>query len=151
MKLMKINIYYLGVLNINTRNKRKCLFLLHGCFPIKFVFTYYISLVWWEINFSSHCRCSVKKGDLKNFAKSIGKHLCQSLFFNKVAGLRSATLLKKRLWHRCFVWILRNFKNAFCTQHLWTTGSETSNTKYPELKSREDQKFKKSICHVNVL
>ena len=23
-------------------------------------------------------------------------------FFNKVAGLRSATLLKKRLWHRCF-------------------------------------------------
>ena len=26
-----------------------------------------------------------------------GKHLCQSLFFSKVAGLRSATLLKKRL------------------------------------------------------
>ena len=30
------------------------------------------------------------------------KHLWQSLFFNKVAGLRSETLLKKRLWHRCF-------------------------------------------------
>ena len=28
--------------------------------------------------------------------------MCQSLFFNKVAGLRPATLLKKRLWHRCF-------------------------------------------------
>ena len=28
--------------------------------------------------------------------------LCQSLFFNKVAGLRTATLLKKRLWHWCF-------------------------------------------------
>ena len=26
----------------------------------------------------------------------------QSLFFNKVAGLRPATLLKKSLWHRCF-------------------------------------------------
>ena len=26
---------------------------------------------------------------LKNFAKFTGKHLCQSLFFNKVAGLRS--------------------------------------------------------------
>ena len=26
-----------------------------------------------------------------------GKHLCQSLFFDKVAGLRPATLLKKRL------------------------------------------------------
>ena len=25
------------------------------------------------------------------------KHLCRSLFFNKVAGLRPATLLKKRL------------------------------------------------------
>ena len=30
-----------------------------------------------------------------------GKHLCQSLFFNKVLGLRPATLLKKRLWYRC--------------------------------------------------
>ena len=35
---------------------------------------------------SSHQRCSVKKGVLKNFAKFTGKHLCQSLFFNKVAG-----------------------------------------------------------------
>ena len=29
-----------------------------------------------------------KKGVLRNFAKLTGKHLCQSLFFNKVAGLR---------------------------------------------------------------
>ena len=29
-----------------------------------------------------------KKGVLRNFAKFTGKHLCQSLFFNKVAGLR---------------------------------------------------------------
>ena len=36
-----------------------------------------------------------KKGVLRNFEKFIGKHLYQSLFFNKVAGLRSATLLKK--------------------------------------------------------
>ena len=27
-----------------------------------------------------------KKGVLKNFTKFTGKHLCQSLFFNKVAG-----------------------------------------------------------------
>ena len=51
---------------------------------------------------SSHQRCSMKKGVLKNFTKFTGKHLCQSLFFNKVAGLRPAALLKKRLWHRCF-------------------------------------------------
>ena len=41
-----------------------------------------------------------KKGVLRNFAKFTRKHLCKSLFFNKVAGLRPATLLKKRLWHR---------------------------------------------------
>ena len=43
-----------------------------------------------------------KKGVLENFTKFTEKHLCQSLLFNKVAGLRPATLLKKRLWHRCF-------------------------------------------------
>ena len=32
-----------------------------------------------------------KKAVLKNFAKLIGKHLCLSLFFNKVVGLRPAT------------------------------------------------------------
>ena len=29
-----------------------------------------------------------KKGVLKNVAKCTGRHLCQSLFFNKVSGLR---------------------------------------------------------------
>ena len=51
---------------------------------------------------SSHRRCSLKEGILRNFTKFAGKHLCQSLLFNKVAGLRPAALLKKRLWHRCF-------------------------------------------------
>ena len=36
---------------------------------------------------SSHQRCSLKKGALRNFAKFTGKHLFQYLFFNKVAGL----------------------------------------------------------------
>ena len=42
-----------------------------------------------------------KTGVIRNFAQFTGKHLCQSLFFNKVGGLRPATLLKKKLWHRC--------------------------------------------------
>ena len=42
------------------------------------------------------------KGAPRIFTKFKGKHLCQSLFFNKVTGLNPATLLKKRLWHRCF-------------------------------------------------
>ena len=50
---------------------------------------------------SSHRRGSIK-GVFKNFAKLTGKHLCQSLFCNNVAGLRAAPLLKINLWHRCF-------------------------------------------------
>ena len=51
---------------------------------------------------SSRPEVYCKKSVLRNFEKSIGKHLCQCLFFNKVACLRPATLLKKKLWHRCF-------------------------------------------------
>ena len=43
-----------------------------------------------------------KKGVFKNFAKFTGKQLRQSLFFNKVTVLRTAILLKKRLWRWCF-------------------------------------------------
>ena len=50
---------------------------------------------------SSHQRCSVRKGVLRNLAKFTRKHLCQSLFFNKVAG--PTTLSKKRDWHSCFL------------------------------------------------
>ena len=42
------------------------------------------------------------KGVFKNLAKFTGKHLHWSLFFNKNAGLRSESLLKKRLQHRRF-------------------------------------------------
>ena len=63
-------------------------------------------------NRSSQKGCSVKKGVLSNFTKFTGKHLCQSLFFNKVSGLSPVTLFKKRLWHSCspvnFVKFLRN-------------------------------------------
>ena len=48
----------------------------------------------------------MKKGVLKNFAKFTGKHLCQRLFFNEVAGLRPEI-----------------FKNTFFTEHLRTTAS----------------------------
>ena len=39
----------------------------------------------------------MKKSFRKNFTKLTEKHLCQSLFLNKVADLMPATLLKKRL------------------------------------------------------
>ena len=46
---------------------------------------------------SSRPEVFCKKGVLRNFTKFTGKHLCQSLFFKKVTGLRPVTLLKKRL------------------------------------------------------
>ena len=42
-----------------------------------------------------------KKVILVNFAKFLRKHLCRSLFFDKVVGCKPATLLKT-LQHSCF-------------------------------------------------
>ena len=41
-----------------------------------------------DLSFDRSSRLEVfcKKSVLRNFAKFTGKHLCQSLFFNKVAG-----------------------------------------------------------------
>ena len=42
-----------------------------------------------------------KKGVLGNFAKFTGKHLCQSLFFNKVAGA-ACNFIKKEILAQLF-------------------------------------------------
>ena len=60
----------------------------------------------------SHRRCSIRNDVLRNFTKYTRKHLCQSFFFDKVAGLSPATLLKKRLRHRCFPVNFANFQRA---------------------------------------
>ena len=52
-----------------------------------------------------------KKDVFKNFAKFTCKHLCQSIFLNKVKGLRPATLLKK------FCEFSKIFKNTYFTEH----------------------------------
>ena len=64
----------------------------------------------------SPLRCSIKKVFLLT-----GNYLGQSLFFNKVAGLRSTTLLKNRPWHMCFPVNLRNFQEHLFSQN--TSGS----------------------------
>ena len=43
--------------------------------------------------------CSVRKDVLRNFPKFTGKHLCQSLIFNKIADSGIGA----------FLWILQNF------------------------------------------
>ena len=48
-----------------------------------------------------------KKGVLKNFGNSTGKHLCQSLFFNKVAGLkflRTPFFIEHLWWLLLYMW-----------------------------------------------
>ena len=47
-------------------------------------------------------RSSLKTVSLEISQNSQYRDLCQGLFFNKVEGFRPATLLKKRLWHKCF-------------------------------------------------
>ena len=88
-----------------------CLTYLFLCLSIIYVFLYlYIQYLVKELKSkvhkcyskasnirSSHRRCSVKVGVLKNFTKFTGKHMSLNLFVSKVAGLRTATLAKKRL------------------------------------------------------
>ena len=65
----------------------------------------------------------MKKRFLKNLAKNLTKftrkRLCWSLFFNKVAGLRSATLLKKRLQHICFPVNFAKLLGTLFLQNTW--------------------------------
>ena len=61
-------------------------------------------------NFSK--RCSMKSDALRNFAKLTGKHLCQSLLFNKVAGL--CNVIKKNTLAEVFsCGFCEIFKNTF--------------------------------------
>ena len=87
----------------------------------------FLSLIFWNILFfsvfqgnslkknnwrSSRPEEFCKKGVLRNFTKFTGKHLCQSL--------RPATLLKMRLWHRCFpVNFVKFLRTPFLTEHIW--------------------------------
>ena len=65
-------------------------------------------------------KSSVKKDALRNFARFAGEHLCQRLSFDKIAGLRPATLLKKILWHRCFpVNFVKFLRTPFFIELLW--------------------------------
>ena len=59
---------------------------------------------------SSHRRCSVKKGVLKNFAELTGKHLCWCLFLIKLQALRLQKAAFKAYLGPC----QKNFVEFFC-------------------------------------
>ena len=53
--------------------------------------------------------------------KFTGKHLCQSLSFNKVAGMRPTSLLKKKLCYGSFpVNFAKFLRTLFIIEHLWS-------------------------------
>ena len=58
---------------------------------------------------SSHQKCYIKKGVLRNFVIFTGKHLCQGLFFNKVVILGLQLCLQINSGTGAFLWISRNF------------------------------------------
>ena len=67
----------------------------------------------WSLVRSSHPEVFCRRGVLRNFAKFTGKHLSQSLFFNKVGK-------RERLWHRYFhVSFAKFLRTAFLIEHLW--------------------------------
>ena len=76
----------------------------------------YLSIVQWKIRAADEQmqppEVFHKKAVLKNFAKFTGKHLYPILFFNKIAGLRTTNLLKKRPWHRCFIMSFLKFSRT---------------------------------------
>ena len=77
-------------------------------------------------------KCSVRKGVLGNFAKFTGKHLRQSLFFNKLAGAASNFIKKETLAHVFSCETYEFSKNIFITEQLqWLLLVERSLTSEP--------------------
>ena len=66
---------------------------------------------------SSHPVVFCKNGFLKNFSKLTEEHLYQSLFLNKVVGLRN--FIKKEALAQAFSYeFCEIFKNTFFIEHL---------------------------------
>ena len=75
-----------------------------------------------NICFRRWCTVEVfrKKVFLEISQNSQGSTCARLSFFNKVAILRPATLLKKRVWHRCFpVNFVKYLRTPFFEEHLW--------------------------------
>ena len=73
----------------------------------------------------SQRRCSVRKVVLRNFAKFIGKHLCQSLFFNIKLQAEACIFIKKETLAQVFSCEFCEIsKNIFFTEHLGATASK---------------------------
>ena len=79
-------------------NQIKLHYVISYSIPITVKSTFRPFSALWQYSRSSRPEVFCKKGVLRNFIKFTGKYLCQSLFFNKVACLRPATLIKLQAW-----------------------------------------------------
>ena len=90
-----------------------------------------------------------KKGLLRDLTKFTGKHLCQSLFFNKVAGLRSSSKMpvgmqasseqvdaqsrpevsREMLYIYCHAWTCLSIVTLECTSPAKRFSPKTANEK----------------------
>ena len=99
---------------------------------------------------NSHPEVFIIKGALRNFAKLTEKHLCQSLFFNKLAALSPATLLKKSLRYRCFpVNFAKFLRTPFIIEHLRMTSSDILKVRKIFIRSLE--RLLSILCPFNLL
>ena len=100
-------------------------------------FTASLKLAWISIRI---IYIEVLQSVLRNFEKFTGKHRLESLFCDKVAGLRPSTLLKRRLWPKGCNVIKKEMlaqvfsnefyeisKNTLFKEHLRTTASVNCN------------------------
>ena len=96
--------------------------------------------------------CSLKKSVLKDFAKITGKHLCQGLFFNKVAGVSLQPYKKESLAQVFFVNFVEFLSIVNCTtafvKHYFLIPSSTENN-FIYLSIRQGIKYK-LVCSVVV-
>ena len=57
----------------------------------------------------------------RRYTKFTVKSICRSLFFNKVAGMSTVTLIKRDSVAGVFFWIFAVFKNTCFEERLWLT------------------------------
>ena len=101
------------------------------------------------LKFCQHSEAVIQRFSQK-FHKIRRKHLCQSLIFNKVAGLRpEKSLLKRRLWHRRFPANFVKFQRSpFFIEHLrWLLLNTKKNDEISEIFERN---FRKCVLHQDI-
>ena len=118
LNIFRDNTIIVYVITFSNKKLNKLCDLMRNSFELN---TY---LFFWDERFISGSNCPgvfCKKGVLRHFANFIGKHLCHSLVFNKVAGLGLQLYLKRDPGTGVFLWILQNFQ-----EHLLRISKNTS-------------------------